>query len=211
MKLTKYEHACFTVEKNGNILVVDPGAWATDFVVPEHVVAIVVTHEHADHFEPGKLRAIVEKNPEAAIYGPAAVTSQISDLPAQTVSAGETVEIGGFSLTFVGGVHATIHKDFHPEFQNVGVIVDDILYHPGDSLALPGRPIKVLSLPITAPWEKVSESVDFLIAIKPEFAFPTHDAMLSELGIGLYDRWHAMASEKHGIKYERISGTIDIS
>ena len=25
MKLTKYEHACFTVEKDGKLLVVDPG------------------------------------------------------------------------------------------------------------------------------------------------------------------------------------------
>lgn len=210
MKLTKYEHSCFTLEKDSKVLVIDPGAWATDFVTPEKVVAVIVTHEHADHFDPEKLRSIVEKNSNAVIYGPEAVTQQIADLPVQTVSANEVVEVGGFTLTFTGGVHATIHKDFHPEFQNLGVIVDDVLYHPGDSLALPNRPIKVLSLPIIAPWEKVSESVDFLIAVKPELAFPTHDAMLSEFGFGLYDRWHKLAAEKHGIVYERIEGSIDI-
>lgn len=210
MKLTKYEHSCFTLENDGNVLVIDPGAWATDFVVPQNVVAVVVTHEHADHFDIEKLTAIIEQNSNARIYGPSAVTNQISDLPAQAVSVDETVEAEGFSLTFVGGVHATIHKDFHPEFQNLGVIVNDTLYHPGDSLALPGRPVKVLSMPIIAPWEKVSESVDFLIAVKPEFAFPTHDAMLSQFGFGLYDRWHKLAAEKHGIKYERISGSIEI-
>jgi len=210
MKLTKYEHSCFTLEKDGKVLVVDPGAWATDFVVPENVVVVVVTHEHADHFDLEKLQKIINKNPGATIYAPDAVIRQVVDLPAQAVSPGQMVEVGGFTLTFTGGVHATIHKDFHPEFQNVGVIVDDVLYHPGDSLALPNRPVKVLSLPIIAPWEKVSESVDFLIAVKPGLAFPTHDAMLSEFGFGLYDRWHKMAAEKHNIQYQRIKGSIEI-
>jgi len=210
MKLTKYEHSCFTLEKDGKVLVIDPGAWATDFVTPENVVAVVVTHEHADHFDPEKLHVIIDKNPKAIIYGPDAVTRQITDLPTQAVSPEEVVEVGGFTLTFTGGVHATIHKDFHPEYQNVGVVVDDVLYHPGDSLALPNRPIKVLSLPIIAPWEKVSESVDFLIAVKPELAFPSHDAMLSKFGFGLYDRWHKMAAEKYNIRYERIEGSIEI-
>ena len=71
-----------------------------------------------------------------------------------------------------------------------------MVYHPGDSLALPNQPIKVLSLPIIAPWEKVSESVDFPNGYKARICFPTHDAMLSELGFGLYDRWHSMASER---------------
>ena len=51
MKLTKYEHACFTVEDtSGNVLVVDPGSFSKNFVVPNNVVGIVITHEHADHF-----------------------------------------------------------------------------------------------------------------------------------------------------------------
>lgn len=212
MKLTKYTHSCFTLEKDGEVLVVDPGGWSPDFVVPEHVVAVVVTHEHFDHFDEEKLRAIVSTNPEATVYAPSDVVAKLTDLPAKAVNAGESIEAGSFHLTFVGGKHATIHKDFHPEFQNVGVIVDDTLYHPGDSLVLPGQPIKVLSLPIIAPWEKVSESVDFLMTVKPELAFPTHDSMLAESGIELYDRWHAMAAEKFDITYKRlVSGeTLEI-
>ncbi len=178
--------------------------------MPEHVVAVVVTHEHADHLDADKLASIIDKNPNAIVYGPEAVTSQLGHLPTQAVSPDETVEVGGFTLSFTGGIHATIAEGFHPQFQNLGVIVNDTLYHPGDSLTLPGRQIKVLSLPIIAPWEKVSESVQFLLDVNPEFAFPTHDAMLNEDGIGLYDRWHSVAAEKNGIRYERITGTIDI-
>jgi L-ascorbate metabolism protein UlaG (beta-lactamase superfamily) len=210
MKLTKYQHSCFTLEKDGNVLVVDPGVWTADFVAAENVVAVVVTHEHEDHFDPEKLQAINSKNPETVIYAPEAVTNQIAGLPVQAVSADQTIEIGGFKLVFVGGVHATIHKDLYPEFQNFGVIIDNVLYHPGDSLFVPAHPVKVLSLPIVGPWEKASESMDFLKEIKPELAFPCHDAILSETGAGLYDRMHTMAAEKYGISYQRISGSIEI-
>ena len=40
MKLTKYEHACLTVEKDGKLLVVDPGAYTTDLPALESVIAI---------------------------------------------------------------------------------------------------------------------------------------------------------------------------
>ena len=46
MKLTKYEHACFIVEKDGVSIVVDPGSLTTDFSTADHVAAIIVTHEH---------------------------------------------------------------------------------------------------------------------------------------------------------------------
>lgn len=210
MKLTKYKHSCFTLEKNGNAIVVDPGEWSTDFVVPEHVVAIVVTHEHADHFDESKIRSIIEANPEAMIFAPSDVTEKLSGLPVRAVSAQDSVDVGGYHLEFVGGIHATIHKDFHPQFTNVGVIIDDMLYHPGDSLFVPDQPIKLLSLPIMAPWEKVSESMDFLMAIKPDLAFPSHDALLSEAGIELFDRWHTLAAEKIGSRYIRVVGSIEI-
>ena len=51
MKLTKYEHACFSVEHDGMTLVVDPGNFTTDFIAPEGVIAVVITHEHSDHFD----------------------------------------------------------------------------------------------------------------------------------------------------------------
>lgn len=210
MKLTKYQHSCFTLEKNGQLLVVDPGAWTTDFVISPGTVAVVVTHEHADHFDPEKLAAIVAVNPELIIYGPAAVTTKILDLPTQAVVAGDRIKVGEFDLQFVGGEHATILEGFHPPFENIGVIVDSTLYHPGDSLVVPEQPIRILSLPIVAPWEKIAESVNFLLAIKPEIAFPTHDAFLNEKGIGLYDRWHQMASEKNNISYQRLTDPLEI-
>ncbi len=69
--------------------------------------------------------------------------------------------------------------------QNVGVLIDNgEVYYPGDSFAEPGMPVKTLALPIAAPWMKTSEAMDFLTHVKPERAFPTHDAILSTPAAG---------------------------
>ena len=51
MKITKYEHACFVVEEDGESLIVDPGGWTTDLVIPDTVVGVIITHEHQDHIK----------------------------------------------------------------------------------------------------------------------------------------------------------------
>ena len=112
MRLTKYEHACFTLEKDGKLLVVDPGAFTTDLPALENVVAIVVTHEHSDHFDPTALGALIAHNPDAVIYAHEAITRQLGDtLPTHAVAPGETIESGSFTVEFLGGEHAVIHPD----------------------------------------------------------------------------------------------------
>ena len=187
MKLTKYEHACFTVEKDGEILVVDPGGYTTDFIAPEGVVAVVITHIHGDHFDRDLLDSIIDKNPGALIIGPEDVVKQIETFETRPVDASDSVEVGGFNLEFFGGQHAVIHPSL-PIAQNVGVMINDLIYYPGDSFATPdGRPVDTLALPVAGPWMKISEAIDFALAVKPRFMFPTHDAVLSDVGRALPD------------------------
>ncbi len=209
MQLTKYGHACFTVEKDEQILVVDPGGFSQDFIAPEHVVAVVVTHNHGDHFDHNQLAAIIDKNPDAVIIGPEEVTSAIEVFQIKSVHAGDTLTIGPFSLEFTGGQHAVIHRDI-PVAQNVGVLINELLYYPGDSLVLPGKPIDTLALPISAPWLKIGESIDFLLTIKPRLAFPTHDAILSQEGIEICDSLLDRFSNSQGIEYSRITQPFEI-
>ena len=209
MKLTKYEHACFTVEKDGQVLVVDPGGFTSDFIAPEHVVGIVITHEHADHFDQEQITAIIDKNPDAIIVGHGDVLKQIEVFTTKTVDAGETFELGPFKLEFFGGEHAVIHPSM-PPVANLGVMINDLLYYPGDSFTLPGKPVDVLALPVAAPWLKISEAMDFLTAVKPRLAFPTHDAILSKVGRSLPDRMLPGFAESYGGTYQRIEKSIDI-
>jgi L-ascorbate metabolism protein UlaG (beta-lactamase superfamily) len=209
MQLTKYEHACFTVEKDGQLLVVDPGGFTTDFIAPGGVVAVVVTHDHGDHFDHEQLAAIINENPNTIIVGPDTVTSQIEAFSTKTVAAGDMLEVGPFRLAFFGGSHATIHPTL-PTTANVGVMINDLLYYPGDSFALPGKPVDTLALPVGAPWLKISEVMDFLSQVHPRLAFPTHDAVLSQIGKELADGRLGTTASENGGTYQRLSETITI-
>lgn len=203
MKLTKYEHACFTVEKDSQLLVIDPGNYTTDFIAPDHVVGVVITHEHADHFDQELIASIIDKNPGAVIIGDTSITSAIEAFPTKVVTSGDMLTVGPFSLELFGGTHATIHEAY-PVPANLGVLINDLLYYPGDSLYIPaGRSIDTLALPVAAPWLKTSEVIDFLLAIRPRAAFPTHDAILSTVGKDLVDRLIGHSAQTNGIIYAR--------
>lgn len=209
MKLTKYQHACFTVEDEGKVLVVDPGNFTSDFIAPEHVVGVVITHEHQDHFDHEQLAAIIDKNPDAVILGHEAVVSQIEVFETQAVNTGDTVIVGPFSLEFFGGQHALIHRSM-PVAANLGVMINELIYFPGDSFTNPEKPVDTLAIPAAAPWMKMSEAMDFLTAIKPRFAFPTHDAILSDLGKSLSDRLLGNVAAANNIEYKRLESPIEI-
>jgi hypothetical protein len=210
MKLTKFKHACFMLESEGESLVFDPGNWSTDFTAPTNVTAIILTHEHADHFDRNLLQSIVDKNPNAAIVAPHEMAEKLAGFSTQGVAPGDTITLGAFTLQFFGGQHAPIHPEI-ASVVNVGVLVNDSFYYPGDSFTLPGVPVKTLALPVTAPWLKISEPIGFMIEVKPGFAFPVHDHIASDDGKALVDRIIGGFAQKHDIRYERISESVDIT
>lgn len=198
------------LENDNQALIVDPGNWSTDLVIPNNVTAVILTHEHADHFDKILLRQIIDKNPNAVILAPHEMAEQLPDFPSQGVAPGGSTTIGPFSLQFFGGKHAIIHPALG-SVVNVGVLVNGTFYYPGDSFALPGVPVKTLALPVTAPWLKISESIDFMLAAKPDLAFPVHDHIASDDGKALVDRILGGFAEKSGIRYQRIHGSIDLA
>ncbi len=210
MKLTKFEHACFTVEKDGQILVVDPGDFTTDFVVPTGVVGVVITHEHGDHFDKDKLQAIVDQNPDATIVAHTSITSQLDGFKTLAATVNEGLRIGSFELEFYGGEHARITNDWQP-IPNLGVMINSQIYYPGDSFTITGEAhVKILAIPASAPWMKIAEAINFLEAVRPDFAFPTHDAILSDIGKDSIDKWLELSAEKIGTEYQRLTEPLDI-
>ena len=210
MKLTKYEHACFTLEKDGKLLVVDPGAFTTDLPMLENVVAVVVTHNHPDHFDPAALEALFASNPDIVVCSPKQVDDEIdAAFTHKAVKAGERIYIEPFSLEFFGEDHAVIHPSL-PRTDNVGVMINDTLYYPGDSFIKPERPVEVLALPVGASWLKMSEVIDFAMDVKANVVFPTHDAVLSDIGKNLPDARIPGFVEGYGGTYQRLTNPLEI-
>lgn len=198
MRITKFEHAALLLELSGKKLFVDPGAFTTPITDAANAVAVVLTHEHPDHWTPDQLNRILEASPGIPIFGPAGVAAAAGDFDVTTVAPGDTVEAGPFTLRFFGGRHAVIHSSI-PEIDNVGVLVNDSLYYPGDSFSVPeGVEVDMLAVPASGPWMKVSEAMDFVLDVKPKRAFPTHEMVLSVIGKGMINDRLTWATEQGG-------------
>lgn len=199
MRVTKKEHAALLLEIDGKTLIVDPGAFTSPLTDVGNVVAIVVTHEHADHWTDDQLSGILEHNPGVPIFAPAGVAAAASKFDISVVKAGDTQTVGPFTLRFFGEAHAVIHESM-PNIDNVGVLVNDALYYPGDSYTLPdGVDVEVLAAPVGAPWLKIGDAMDFVLAVKAKRVFATHDETLSGAGKGIgFDRLGWAAKEAGG-------------
>ena len=66
MRLTKLEHACVRLEKDGVILVIDPAAWSMPRAL-EGASAVLVTHEHFDHFDARRAARRADRGPRPAV------------------------------------------------------------------------------------------------------------------------------------------------
>lgn len=212
MKITKYQHACLVIEKDDSTLVVDPGAFSHDFIMPSKVDGIIITHEHPDHLDEKLVGQILEKHPKAMVIAHESISGRFTNYSNIGAKVGETYPIGVFSLRFFGGTHATI-ADSIPIPPNLGVLVDERFYYPGDSFVLPeGVQIKELALPASAPWLKISEAMAFLAQAKPALAFPTHDAILSKEGKAIVDTYLGTVASGQDTQYKRLDGTsIELS
>ncbi|GAA3916657.1 MBL fold metallo-hydrolase [Microbacterium invictum] len=198
MRVTKHEHACLRLESAGKTLVIDPGSFTLPLQEVDDLVGIVITHEHPDHWTPDHLDRLRKAYPDVPIYGPSGVEAAASGYDVTVVAPGDTVAVAPFTLSFHGGRHAVIHESI-AVIENVGVLVDDEFYYPGDSYAVPkGADVKLLAAPVGAPWLKIGEAMDFVLAVAPRRAFGTHDMTLSRIGLGMARQRLQWATEQNG-------------
>ena len=187
MRIVKHEHACVVLGTSSTTIVIDPGMFTSPGAL-EGADAVLITHEHPDHWTADRLAATA-----APVYTIAAVAEQVRAAdPAvaervTVVAPGDRFEIGDAAVTVVGVKHAVIHPEL-PHFDNSGYLVeagDTSVFHPGDALTtLPAAP-DVLLLPVSAPWLKVSECIDYAREVGAPRSIGIHDAVYSEAGLGI--------------------------
>jgi len=187
MKLTKHEHACVVLEKDGGSLVIDPGSFSQGAAeIIAGAEAILITHEHMDHVNEAAINAALKDRPVLRVYGPPALASVLGANPDQftAVGAGDELSVAGFSVSVHGTTHAVIHPDI-PTIANVGYLVDGSVYHPGDAYHVPAAPVCTLLLPTSGPWMKVGEAADYVRAVRPQQLVQIHELLLSDIGLYL--------------------------
>ncbi|HWI30338.1 MAG TPA: MBL fold metallo-hydrolase [Microbacterium sp.] len=198
MRVTKFEHAALRIDDSGKSLLIDVGSFTTPIDNLGTVVGVVITHEHPDHWSPEHLDRILKGAPGVPIYATAGVARAAAGYDITVVSPGDTVDLDPFKLEFFGGEHNVIHKTI-PAVENVGVVVNDSVYYPGDSYAVPrGVDVQLLAAPLGAPWLKIGDAMDFVLAVKPKMAFGTHDMTLSVIGRDMHRARLKWATEQGG-------------
>jgi len=187
MRLTKLGHSCVRLEKDGANLVIDPGVWSgADPLAGAN--ALLITHEHVDHIDGGVVRAALERDSGLELWTVGAVAEDFASFGGRvhSVGHGDAFTAAGFEVHVHGREHAPIYPGM-PVVANVGFAIDGNVFHPGDAFTVPDEPVKTLLLPISAPWLKTSEMLDYAKAVRPQISYAIHDELLSANGIGLVE------------------------
>ena len=109
MELTKRGHACIVISDDDRRLVIDPGAF-TEPEALDGAAAVLVTHEHPDHFQPDRLRAALDADPALEIWTNRSVAGQLEGLGGRVhvVGNGDTFTAAGFDVSVHGELHAQV-------------------------------------------------------------------------------------------------------
>jgi L-ascorbate metabolism protein UlaG (beta-lactamase superfamily) len=205
MRFTKLGHSCVRLEKEGAVLVIDPGTFTDAAAALAGASAVLVTHEHPDHLDADAIRAALQANPDLTLWANPSITAQFAEFGGRVHEArhGDAVSAAGFEVHVYGRDHALIHKDI-PLVVNTGFLVDGDLFHPGDSFTVPEEPVRTLLLPISAPWLKAGDMIDYFREVGPARGYAIHDAILNDNGLALVTRLMSLAAAPSGVPVARL-------
>ena len=190
-ELTLWGQSAVRLERDGRRIGFDPGKFSDEDVLAD-VEAVLITHLHPDHVVPERVVAAMQSGAKD-VWAPEDLVPQLAEAGVpegvlHTAVPGDAFTVAGFEVRVLGGQHALIHDDV-PRPDNAAYLVDGSLLHPGDSFpALPDDvEVDTLLLPVSAPWMKISEAVEYVRAVAPRRAVPIHDAILSPEGRSVVD------------------------
>jgi len=213
MRFTKLGHSCVRLDKDGAVLVIDPGTFSDAAAALDGASAVLVTHEHPDHLDADAIRAALSCDPGVTLWANQAICAQFTEFGDRVheVRHGDALEVAGFGVHVYGVDHALIHPDI-PLVVNTGFLVDGELFHPGDSFTVPEDPVHTLLLPISAPWLKAGDMIDYFRAVAPARGYAIHDAVLNDNGLGLFTRMMSVAAAPSGVPVSRLEPgtTVDL-
>lgn len=183
MKITKYPQSAILIEgyKNKRILI-DPG----DYCYNENFTAndwgkidiLLITHTHSDHCLPEAIKVIKQNNPDLIILSNAEVKEKLKNeegVNSEIIQLGEEKQIDGIKITGVKSIHGELPPG-KPKPDVIGFLIDDKIYHPGDTIYLKEKPkTEILFVPICGTVVmNPEEAARFSKEINPKLTIPIH-------------------------------------
>jgi L-ascorbate metabolism protein UlaG (beta-lactamase superfamily) len=215
MKIKKFAQCCLVVEVGGRKILTDPGSYSTDQNSLIGIDAVVITHEHGDHFHAESVRAIVKNNPAAVIIANSSVGKKLDELGIThvIVEGRDKMKVGEVMIEAFDWRHEEIFEE-RGQVQNTAYLItggsagigatgvagaQQTFLLPGDAYCDPGAAAKVdiLALPVAGPWCRIPDALRYAIKVKPRAAFPVHDGALKDGASGfLYQMVEQVLKDK---------------
>ncbi len=174
MRITKYPHSCFKVEKDGQALLIDIGNFSTAKVTLQDVgdfSAILITHQHADHIDPKLEQWLQGKT--VAIYANQDVANTFPQLDITVVEDNQSLDIAGFTITARYLAHCKM-PDGSDGPPNTGYVIDGTFFHPGDGVAIDNLQVDTLAAPIAGPSVSILDAVTLARSVHAKTLIPMH-------------------------------------
>lgn len=186
-------------------LAIDPGAFSfiEGKLRPEDLGvldAVLLTHEHPDHYDPEALKAITQnRTPKIITHQALHKRLEAEGMTAIVIGEGDRIKERAFTIEALRAPHGALPI---PAPFNLGYLINGTLFHPGDSLdfSLSKNP-SALALPIAAPWLTLKDALTVAVRIKPQYVIPIHDAIIKDF---MLERIYGMCENiltKAGIEF----------
>lgn len=185
IRVTKWHHACLLVDDGRTRILVDPGQLGPRPPL-EGVDAVLVTHLHFDHLDPGVVAEAAERG--TPVWAPADTLDALGGGHGlHEAVAGAAFTIGTLRVEVSGNRHAEMHpQEAGPE--NRAYLIAGSVFVTGDEHAIPPGPFRAMFTPINGPWLRASDLIRYVRALRPERVVGIHDGLLNADGLGVARR-----------------------
>lgn len=175
------KHASLILEIDGKLVYIDPtGMFGNDFSKLPKADAVMVTHEHHDHFDSKAIEAVLNTGTPLICNG------RVAELAGkgEAMAPGDTIELLGLKVTATPAYNITDgHIQYHPKARkDVGFLydIDGLrIYVAGDTEDIPEmtslKDIDIAFLPVNQPFTMTpQQAIHAIDMIKPKIVYPYH-------------------------------------
>ena len=179
-------HATFLMQWNGKTVYFDPVGGVKPFADLPKPDLVLVTHMHADHFDPKTLEAVIPAGGKTVVVAPRTVAEKVPERlrgMVRILANGERTEAAGVEIQVVPAYNNSPGKEkFHPKGRDNGYVLTvggKRVYIAGDTEDTPEmralRGIDIAFLPMNLPYTmSVEKAAEAIRQFCPKIVYPYH-------------------------------------